>query len=123
MPLFDFYIMVDWSGGARRRAGRPDTIWVAHGPISADTPLTDSPFSRTEAVRLIHSLLVSEIELNRTHPVKAAVRRGFCLGCFAAAFFELFSRAAWAWLVAADLGGRVVVLGRPAMQQGHRDLC
>jgi hypothetical protein len=65
MPLFDFYIMVDWSGGARRRAGRPDTIWVAHGPISADTPLTDSPFSRTEAVRLIHSLLVSEIELNR----------------------------------------------------------
>jgi len=26
MPLFDFYIMVDWSGGARRRADRSDTI-------------------------------------------------------------------------------------------------
>jgi molybdopterin molybdotransferase len=65
MPLFDFYIMVDWSGGARRRGSRADTIWIAHGPTSADTPLTDSPFSRTEAVRLIHSLLVSEIALNR----------------------------------------------------------
>jgi hypothetical protein len=29
MPLFDFYIMVDWSGGATRRGGR-DTIWIAH---------------------------------------------------------------------------------------------
>jgi precorrin-8X/cobalt-precorrin-8 methylmutase len=65
MPLFDFYIMVDWSGGARRRGGRSDTIWIAHGPILADVPLTDSPFSRTEAVRLIHSLLLNEIESKR----------------------------------------------------------
>jgi hypothetical protein len=65
MPLLDFYIMVDWSGGARRRGGRSDTIWIAHGPILADVPLTDSPFSRTEAVRLIHSLLLNEIESNR----------------------------------------------------------
>jgi hypothetical protein len=65
MSLFDFYIMVDWSGGARRRGGRPDTIWIAHGPITADAPLTDSPFSRTEAVRLIHSLLVDEIQSKR----------------------------------------------------------
>jgi hypothetical protein len=57
--------MVDWSGGARRRGGRPDTIWIAHGPRIADAPLNDSPFSRTEAVRLIYSLLVSEIELKR----------------------------------------------------------
>jgi hypothetical protein len=28
MPLFDFYIMADWSGGARRRGGRSDTIWI-----------------------------------------------------------------------------------------------
>jgi hypothetical protein len=26
MSLFDFYIMVDWSGAARRRGGRSDTI-------------------------------------------------------------------------------------------------
>jgi precorrin-8X/cobalt-precorrin-8 methylmutase len=65
MSLFDFYIMVDWSGGARRRGGRSDTIWIAHGPINADTPLTESPFSRTEAVRLIYSLLVREIESKR----------------------------------------------------------
>jgi precorrin-8X/cobalt-precorrin-8 methylmutase len=65
MPLFDFYIMVDWSAAARRRGGRSDTIWIAHGSTSADVPLTDSPFSRTEAVRLIHSLLVNEIESKR----------------------------------------------------------
>jgi hypothetical protein len=64
MPLFDFYIMADWSGGARRRGGRSDTIWIAHGPAIADAPLTDSPFSRTEAVHLIHSLLVNGIESN-----------------------------------------------------------
>lgn len=64
MPFFDFYIMVDWSGGARRRGGRSDTIWIAYGATIADAPLTDSPFSRTEAVRLIRSLLVNEIESN-----------------------------------------------------------
>jgi precorrin-8X/cobalt-precorrin-8 methylmutase len=57
--------MVDWSGGARRRGGRPDTIWIAHGPITADDPLTDSPFSRTEAIRLIHSLLLKETKSKR----------------------------------------------------------
>jgi len=65
MPLFDFYIMVDWSGGARSRGGRSDTIWIAHGSTIADAPLTDSPFSRTEAVGLIHSQLLREIESKR----------------------------------------------------------
>lgn len=65
MPLFDFYIMVDWSGGARRRGGRSDTIWIAHGPISSDGPVTSSPLSRTEAVHFIQALLVKEIEANR----------------------------------------------------------
>jgi precorrin-8X/cobalt-precorrin-8 methylmutase len=65
VPLFDFYLMVDWSGGARLRGARSDTIWIAHGPILADVPLTDSPFSRTEAVRLIHSLLLNQIESKR----------------------------------------------------------
>lgn len=61
MPLFDFYIMVDWSGAARRRGGHSDTIWIAHGAKNADGPLTRSPHSRTEAIDLIHSLLEKEI--------------------------------------------------------------
>jgi precorrin-8X/cobalt-precorrin-8 methylmutase len=61
MSLFDFYIMVDWSGAAPRRGQRSDTIWVAHGSATEDAPLTDSPFSRTEAIRLIRSLLLKEI--------------------------------------------------------------
>jgi hypothetical protein len=65
MPLFDFYIMVDWSGAASRRGGRSDTIWVAHGPRTADSPLTRSPHSRTEAIDLIHSLLEKETRLKR----------------------------------------------------------
>jgi precorrin-8X/cobalt-precorrin-8 methylmutase len=61
MSLFDFYIMVDWSGAPRHRGRRSDTIWVAHGSTTEDAPLTDSPFSRTEAIRLIRSLLLKEI--------------------------------------------------------------
>jgi hypothetical protein len=57
MPLFDFYIMVDWSGGARRRDGRADTIWIAFGPRTADAVSTVSPHSRTEAIQLVESIL------------------------------------------------------------------
>jgi len=57
MPLFDTYMMVDWSGGNSRRADREDCIWVAHGPARADEPTTESPPSRTEAVNIIRSLL------------------------------------------------------------------
>jgi hypothetical protein len=64
MPLFDFYIMVDWSGGATRRGGR-DTIRIAHGPRTADVPLTCNPYSRTEAVHLIRSLLLEEVSSKR----------------------------------------------------------
>jgi hypothetical protein len=64
MPLFDLYIMVDWSGGATRRGGR-DTIWIAHGPRTADVPLTCNPYSRTEAVHLIRSLLLEEVSSKR----------------------------------------------------------
>jgi hypothetical protein len=52
MPLFDVYIMVDWSGAAGRRGRRSDCIWIAHGRTEADEPVTDSPFSRTEAIQL-----------------------------------------------------------------------
>jgi len=64
MPLFDSYIMVDWSGGARRRANRSDTIWMAHGRMSADHPATTSPFSRTEAIELIAAMLVEAMASN-----------------------------------------------------------
>jgi hypothetical protein len=36
---------------------RADTIWTAYGGIEAENPKTDSPFSRTEAIHLIHSLI------------------------------------------------------------------
>ena len=52
-------------GGARRGGGRSDTIWIAHGSITADAPLTNSPFSRTEVVHLIHLLLTRQIEAKR----------------------------------------------------------
>jgi hypothetical protein len=57
MPLFDAYIMVDWSGNDRRRAGKQDCIWIAHGLSKAITPTTVSPRSRTEAEHLIRAQL------------------------------------------------------------------
>jgi hypothetical protein len=66
MPLFGFYIMVDWSGGARRRGGRSDTIWIANGPRTADDPLIYSPHSRTEAIDLIAPVLEDKIEAARS---------------------------------------------------------
>ena len=60
MPLFDAYIMVDWSGGdRRRRAKKPDCIWIAHAPAAADAPMTVSPPSRTEAAQIICAQLQS----------------------------------------------------------------
>ncbi len=53
--------MVDWSGGTRRRGDRSDAIWIAHGPVTADTPLTHSPYSRTEAIHLIEPILEKAI--------------------------------------------------------------
>jgi hypothetical protein len=57
MPQFDAYIMTDWSGGSRRRKNGQDAIWIAHGDIEDDSPQTQSPSSRTQAVELIRSLL------------------------------------------------------------------
>jgi precorrin-8X/cobalt-precorrin-8 methylmutase len=57
VPLFDTYIMVDWSGRSGRLSGREDCIWIAHGPAAAAKPLTVSPPSRTEAEQVIRALL------------------------------------------------------------------
>ena len=59
MPLFDEYVMVDWSATNRRRAGTVDCIWIAHGPVTADKPVTESPPSRTEADQIIRAQLQS----------------------------------------------------------------
>ena len=57
MPLFDAYVMMDWSGGNGRRAGKQDCIWIAHGLATVAAPGTVSPGSRSEAERIIRSLL------------------------------------------------------------------
>src|SRR5262245_46069622 len=65
MPLFDAYIMVDWSGSDRRHAGRADCIWIAHGLTTSAEPSTVSPPSRTEAEQLIHTQLESIVATNK----------------------------------------------------------
>jgi hypothetical protein len=62
MPLFDFFIMVDWSGAARRRGMRADSIWVAFGSIEDESPKTLSPFSRSEATHLVRELLRAQLK-------------------------------------------------------------
>jgi precorrin-8X/cobalt-precorrin-8 methylmutase len=71
MPLFDAYVMVDWSGSDRRRAGIQDCIWIAHGRSTATAPITVSPPSRTEAEQIIRAQL---------QPIVAA-RKGRVLLC------------------------------------------
>ena len=56
-PLFDAYVMVDWSGGDRRCGGKDNCIWVAHGARMDAVPAAQSPCSRTEAEGTIRSLL------------------------------------------------------------------
>src|SRR5687768_12990740 len=61
MPLFDTYVMVDWSGGNRRRGGRTDCIWIAHGGDTSSAPATESPRSRTEAEQVLRSILRADL--------------------------------------------------------------
>jgi len=65
MPLFNAYLMVDWSGSDRRRGDRQDCIWIAHGSAEAAAPITISPPSRTEAERIIHGELLSVVARNK----------------------------------------------------------
>jgi hypothetical protein len=59
MPLFDHYIMIDWTGGNSRRVNRPDAIWVASGEGTATAPSIDNPASRSEATALVLEKLKS----------------------------------------------------------------
>ena len=65
MSVFNFYIMVDWSGAARRRGMRTDSIWIAFGNIEDETPETVSPFSRSEAADLVRELLRTQLSEKR----------------------------------------------------------
>jgi len=65
MPLFGAYVMVDWSGSDRRRSGRQDCIWIAHGAVDAAAPVTISPPSRTEAEQIIRAELQSAVTRNK----------------------------------------------------------
>ena len=65
MPLFNAYVMIDWSGSDRRRSGRQDCIWIAHGSAEAAAPITVSPPSRTEAERIIRTELLSLVTGNK----------------------------------------------------------
>jgi precorrin-8X/cobalt-precorrin-8 methylmutase len=65
MPLFDTYIIVDWSGSDRRRAQRPDCIWIAYGSAAAAAPMTVSPPSRSEAEQIIRAQLQSIVAANK----------------------------------------------------------
>lgn len=77
--------MVDWSGADRRRSGKPDTIWIAHGASVAAAPLTHSTASRTEAETFIRSELLSFL---KTHAGRALVSFDFAYG-YPAGFAEL----------------------------------
>ncbi|HEY6367672.1 MAG TPA: hypothetical protein VI585_23090 [Candidatus Binatia bacterium] len=57
--------MVDWSGSDRRRAGKADCIWIAHGLTTSAEPSTVSPPSRTEAEHLIRAQLESMVATNK----------------------------------------------------------
>jgi hypothetical protein len=72
MPVFDAYVMVDWSGGDRRRAGRADCIWIAYGLAVSDEPSTVSPASRTEAEQFIREQLESVVAENKARVLLCA---------------------------------------------------
>jgi len=57
MSLFDYYIMVDWSGGNSRRCNRNDCIWLAYGASDQPAPACESHPSRTETTRRVAELL------------------------------------------------------------------
>lgn len=65
MSLFDAYMMIDWSGSDRRRGGRADCIWIAHGLATSAKPSTVSPPSRTGAEQLIRAQIESIVAANK----------------------------------------------------------
>lgn len=80
MPLFDAYVMVDWSGRDSRRGGKKDCIWIAHGRRTAPTPTTLSPRSRTDAENAIRPLLLASASVKERVLVCADFAYGYPSG-------------------------------------------
>ena len=72
--------MVDWSGGNRRRGGKKDCIWIAHGDRNATVPTITSPRSRTEAEDGIRALLTIWLSARRRTLVCADFAYGYPAG-------------------------------------------
>lgn len=104
MPLFDAYVMIDWSGGDRRRGGKNDCIWIAHGRRAASSPTTWSPRSRTDAENALRPLLLASARVKERVLICADFAYGYPAG------FSLLLggatkqyapwRAVWAYLTA-----------------------
>jgi hypothetical protein len=62
MAIFDYFIMVDWSGGGRRRGLGRDAIWIAHGGRNDSLPATESPYSRTEATDRVREMILANLD-------------------------------------------------------------
>jgi precorrin-8X/cobalt-precorrin-8 methylmutase len=63
-PLFDGYVVVDWSAAAIPRIG-PDSIWIAHVAGGALRLLTN-PSTRREAEEILRDLLRTEATAGRS---------------------------------------------------------
>ena len=62
MPLFDSYLMVDWSANSKPKTGK-DSIWwclVERTEGKTDTVLTKNPSTRTQATDQIKLLLLEQ---------------------------------------------------------------
>ncbi len=97
MPLFDTYVMIDWSGANRRRRNRPDCIWIAHGAADDIEPVTMSPPSRTDAEHAIRDLLRTSLASGRRVLVCASFAYGYPAG-FASRLSHPAGRRAAPWL-------------------------
>src|SRR6266436_6692202 len=95
MPLFDSYVMVDWSGGDRRRGAKQDCIWIAHGPATADVPITESAYSRTEAEHVIRTLITGAVETQCRVLVCADFAYGYPAGFASLLQDSASSRPSW----------------------------
>jgi hypothetical protein len=62
-PLFDSYIMVDWSAAAVPRRG-PDSIWLCH--LRAGRAHLENPATRLAARDRLSALLAAEIAVGRS---------------------------------------------------------
>ena len=61
MPLFDAYVMVDWSGGSRPTCG-PNSIWIAHGTAALPMPQTLNPRTRAAATTAVQAILTGFLQ-------------------------------------------------------------